>query len=80
MTWYFSRALGMIGLFAGAVRVALAVILADEGGVDLLGSVGTGILLMVGGMLAGVVVDVIVHLRRRPRSREPGRGGRSRRR
>lgn len=72
MIWYFSRALGMIGLLAGVVRVAIAVILGDSGG-ELLGAVGTGILFVVGGMLAGAVIDVTVRVRKRTRSQEPGR-------
>lgn len=79
MNWYFSRALGVIGLLAAVVRIAFAVILGDTG-VELLGSVGTGILLVVGGLLAGAVVDVTVRVRKRAHPREPDRGKRSRRR
>lgn len=79
MTWYFSRALGVIGLLAGAVRVAMAAIL-GEGGAEVLDAVGTGILFLVGGMLAGAVVDTIIRIRRRPRPRGPGRAGRFRKR
>ena len=78
MIWYFSRVLGLIGLLAAVVRVALAAIFAGESG-DFLGAVGTGILFIVGGMLTGAIVDVIVRVRKRTRSREPV-GARARRR
>ncbi|WP_448190211.1 hypothetical protein [Azospirillum sp. sgz301742] len=80
MNWYFSRALGMIGLLAGVVRVALALILDNTGagagagaGAELMGAVGTGILFVVGGMLSGAVVDVVIRARKPARPREPGR-------
>lgn len=79
MNWYFSRALGVIGLLAAVVRVAMAVILGDAG-VALLEPVGTGILFIVGGMLAGAIIDVIVRVRRRERPREPGRAKPNRKR
>lgn len=79
MNWYFSRALGVIGLLAAVVRVAMAVILGDAG-VELLEPVGTGILFIVGGMLAGAIIDVTVRARRRERPREPGRAKPARKR
>lgn len=79
ITWYFSRALGVIGLFAGALQVAVAAIL-GEGAGELLASVGTGILLAVGGMLIGATIDAVIQARRRARSRDGGRGGHSRKR
>lgn len=76
MRWDFSRVLAVIGLFAGAARVVLA-FLGDPGGEmlsgEVLGALGTGILFVVGGMLAGALLDVIVHVRRRRRSRDHGR-------
>lgn len=79
MIWYFSRVLGLIGLLGGAVRVGIAVIRGESGG-DLLGAVGMGILLIVGGMLVGAILDVRVQIRKRARSREPGRAGAPRKR
>jgi len=72
MTWYFSRALTAIGLLAGLVRVALAVIFEDPKP-DLLGAVGTLVMLTVGAMLVGVVIDVAVRIRKRSHSKEPDR-------
>jgi hypothetical protein len=77
--WYFSRALGVIGLFVGAFEVALSVIM-GEGAGEVMASVGTGILLTVGGMLIGAVVDVIIQVRKRSHPREPGRGTHHRKR
>ena len=79
VTWYFSRALGVVGLFTGVLQVAVSAIM-GEGPGALLSEVGTGILLAVGGMLLGAAVDVIIQVRKRNRSREPGRGPHHRRR
>lgn len=72
VTWYFSRALGVAGLFAGGFQLAWSAI-TGGGPAELLGDLGTAILLAVGGMLAGALVDVVIQVRKRSRSRDPGR-------
>ncbi|WP_431855767.1 hypothetical protein [Azospirillum sp.] len=72
VTWYFSRALGVVGLFTGGFQLAWSAITGAGPG-ELLSSLGTAILLTVGGMLLGAIVDVVIQVRKRSRSREPGR-------
>lgn len=69
VTWYFSRALGVVGLCAGAFQVAWLAV-TGAGVAELLAAVGTGILLTVGGMLGGAAIDVLIKVRRRPRGAE----------
>ncbi|PWC53414.1 hypothetical protein [Azospirillum sp. TSO22-1] len=79
VTWYFSRALGVVGLFTGGFQLAWAAITGSGPG-ELLASLGTAILLAVGGMMVGAIVDVVVQVRKRSRLREPGRSPHHRKR
>lgn len=70
VTWYFSRALGVVGLCTGAFQVAWLAVTGSGAG-ELLTAVGIGILLTVGGMLGGAAIDVLIQVRRRSRGTEP---------